>query len=149
MSNNPSVEQIKLIDNFKNLYQNLNKDTVESGLIEAVYSENMVFKDTFHEFENRSDFILYCHSIYENVIYSKFEFHETMISNEQAMLTWTMHYAHPKLKSGGNIAVKGASHIKFSNSVHYHQDYIDGGELLYEHIPVLSWVIKKLKSRMV
>lgn len=149
MSNNPSVEQLTLINDFKSLYQTLNKDTVESGIIERVYSGDMVFKDAFHEFANRADFILYCHSIYENVIYSKFDFHETMISNEQAMLTWTMHYAHPKLNAGANIEVKGASHIKFSNQVYYHQDYIDGGELLYEHIPVLSWVIKKLKSRMV
>lgn len=149
MLNNPSEFQLTLLDNFKNLYQSLNKDTIESGIIERVYSHDMVFKDTFHEFNNRNDFVNYCHSIYENVKYSHFDFHETMISPEQAMLTWTMHYAHPKLNGGDDIAVKGSSHIKFKDQVYYHQDYIDGGELLYEHIPVLSWVIKKLKSRMV
>ena len=149
MLNNPSTIQLTLIDDFKNLYQSLNKDTIESGIIERVYCNEMIFKDTFHEFTSRDDFIHYCHSIYENVKYSRFEFHETMASNDQAMLTWTMHYAHPKLNGGENIAVKGSSHIKFTDHVFYHQDYIDGGELLYEHIPVLSWVIKKLKARMV
>ncbi len=64
------------------------------------------------------------------------------------MLTWTMNYSHPRLKGGRNIAVEGATQLRFSNLVVSHQDYFDGGNVLYEHIPILSTVIAQLKKRM-
>jgi hypothetical protein len=139
----------QLVNDFKSLYQTLNKSNIHDGLIPKVYRHDIQFKDSFHELDGIDAFTQYCESVYENVIYSTFDFHDEMISDDQAMLTWTMNYAHPKLNGGNNIAVKGASHIRYTDRVYLHQDYIDGGELLYEHIPVLSWVIKKLKSRMV
>jgi hypothetical protein len=142
-------DAVRLVNDFKALYQSLNKNNIHDGLISKVYRHDIQFKDSFHELDGIDAFTQYCESVYENVIYSTFDFHEEMISEDQAMLTWTMNYAHPKLNDGNNIAVKGASHIRYSDRVYLHQDYIDGGELLYEHIPVLRWVIKKLKSRMV
>lgn len=138
-----------LVNDFKTLYQTLNSKNIHDGLIEKVYRDDIQFKDSFHQLNGLDEFTRYCDSIYENVIYSTFDFHEEMVSEQQAMLTWTMNYAHPKLNGGKNIAVKGSSHIRYTDKIYLHQDYIDGGELLYEHIPVLSWVIKKLKARMV
>jgi hypothetical protein len=146
----PDIESAKLlVENFKQLYQTLNKDNVHSGLLQNVYAHNINFVDSFHDISGIDSFTDYCESIYENVIYSRFDFHDEMISDHQAMLTWTMHYAHPRLNGGKDISVKGTSHIKFFEKVFLHQDYVDGGKLLYEHVPVLSWVIKKLKSRMI
>jgi hypothetical protein len=138
-----------LIEDFKQLYQTLNSNNVHSGLLQKVYSDDVNFIDSFHNISGIDSFIDYCESIYENVIYSRFIFHDQMVDENQAMLTWTMHYAHPRLNGGKDIAVEGSTHIKFSNKVYVHQDYVDGGKLLYEHIPLLSWIIKKLKNRMV
>jgi len=147
--NSQSMEQAEnLVNDFKILYQTLNAKNIHEGLIQKVYRDDMQFKDSFHELDGIDAFTKYCDSVYENVVYSTFDFHDQMISEEQAMLTWTMNYAHPKLNGGNNIAVKGSSHIRYSDKVYMHQDYIDGGELLYEHIPILRWVIKKLKARM-
>jgi hypothetical protein len=139
----------QLVNDFKALYQTLNKSNIHDGLISKVYRHDIQFKDSFHELDGINPFTQYCESIYENVIYSTFDFHDEMISEDQAMLTWTMNYAHPKLNGGKNIAVKGASHIRYTDRIYLHQDYMDGGELLYEHIPILGWVIQKLKNRMV
>jgi len=138
----------QLVADFKALYQTLNANNIHDGFIEKIYREDIQFKDSFHSLDGIKEFSHYCESIYENVVYSTFDFHEQVISKEQAMLTWTMNYAHPKLNGGNNIAVQGSSHIRYSDKIYMHQDYIDGGQLLYEHIPVLRWVIKKLKARM-
>lgn len=143
------TQQLKLVEDFKHLYQTLSAKNVHSGMIQQVYGEDITFIDSFHHIEGREDLIKYCESIYENVLYSQFIFHEELVNDHQAMLTWTMNYAHPRLNGGKNIEVKGSSHIRFKEKVYFHQDYVDGGELLYEHIPVLSWIIKKLKDRMV
>ena len=53
-----------------------------------------------------------------------------------------------KLCCGKPISVQGTSHIRFTDKVYFHQDYFDGGALLYEHVPVLGSIIQQLKKRM-
>lgn len=142
-----SVEQ-RLVDSFKTLYQRLNAETIGSGLIESVYDENMHFEDSFHQIDGREAFVAYCESLYENVQQIDFVFHEQWIKPGQAMLTWTMTYRHPRLKRGKDIAVQGASHLRFDDKITFHQDFFDGGQLLYEQIPVLGTLIQGLKKRM-
>ncbi len=146
---NSSLEQAQnVVDAFKLLYNTLNRDTVLSGLIEQVYAENMTFVDSFHNISGLHHFLQYCDSIYENVEHCQFEFHEEFIKSDSAMLTWTMEYIHPQLNKGKAIYVNGSSHIRFNDKVFYHQDYVDGGALLYEHVPLLGRVIAFLKKRM-
>ncbi len=137
-----------LVDSFKHLYNTLSIDTCKSGIIEMVYGDNMEFKDCFHDINGIGAFRDYCASIYENVQFCQFKFHDEFIKKDSAMLTWTMAYRHPKLNSGNTIYVNGSSHIRFNDKVFYHQDYVDGGALLYEHVPVLRRIITFLKKRM-
>jgi hypothetical protein len=46
--------------------------------------------------------------------------------------------------------VMGNSHIVFNeeNLVSYHRDYFDMGEFIYDHVPVLNFVVKKVKERL-
>jgi hypothetical protein len=138
----------ELADQFRDVYANLNKSNCESGLIEHVYEENMVFKDSFHTINGIDDFKEYCASLYENLNACEFDFHKSWVTENDAMLTWTMHYSHPRLRGGETISVEGASQICFNDKIYSHQDYFDGGRLLYEHVPVLGSVISYLKKRM-
>lgn len=136
------------LEAFKSLFEQLNASTVDSGIIEKVYAENMCFEDSFHSFHDRAGFIDYCRELYKNVREVRFDFHDQFVGPQQAMLTWTMHYRHPRLNGGKMITVEGASHLRIDDKVTYHRDYFDGGELLYEHIPLLSSIIKGLKRRL-
>jgi len=147
-----SPEKLKaavvLVESFKHLFNTLNSDTCNSGIIEMVYGENIEFIDCFHHVVGVESFHKYLASIYENVQFCQFEFHDEFIKQDSAMLTWTMAYIHPQLNGGNTIYVNGSSHIKFDEKIYYHQDYVDGGALLYEHVPVLRRVIHFLKKRM-
>jgi hypothetical protein len=143
------LEQARLlVESFKHLFNTLNADTCKSGIIEMVYADNVEFIDCFHHIIGVNAFNEYCASIYQNVQFCQFEFHDEFIKQDSAMLTWTMAYIHPKLNGGNTIYVNGSSHIRFNEKVYHHQDYVDGGALLYEHIPVLKRVIQFLKKRM-
>jgi hypothetical protein len=54
------------------------------------------------------------------------------------------------LNGGKPILLQGNSYIKFSddNLVVYHRDYFDMGEFIYEHVPVIGWIIKKVKAKL-
>lgn len=137
-----------LIEQFKTLFRTMCAEDLQEDLIEEVYSENLHFRDSFHCFESRSAFLDYCAELYQNIKSCDFEFHNQWISDGEAMLTWTMMYRHPKLNRGKEIRVEGASHLRFTDKIYFHQDYFDGGALLYEHVPVLGSVIQQLKKRL-
>ncbi|MFT7184737.1 MAG: hypothetical protein ACI84K_000103 [Pseudohongiellaceae bacterium] len=138
----------QLTAQFKRFYENLNHDNYGSDLIDQLYHQDMTFKDSFHGINGLDDFKLYCGSLYENLSACDFVFHKSWVTESDAMLTWTMTFSHPRLRGGRSISVEGASEISFDEKVYFHQDYFDGGNLLYEHVPVLGSVISYLKKRM-
>ena len=137
-----------LIEHFKSLYRSMCAEDLQQDLLNEVYAENLLFQDSFHKIEGRDAFLHYCAELYQNLKSCDFDFHDQWINGGQAMLTWTMTYRHPKLNRGRYISVQGASHIRFNEKIYFHQDYFDGGALLYEHVPVLGSVIQQLKKRM-
>lgn len=138
----------EMVEAFKVLYHRLDATTCKSGIIESVYHEDMQFEDSFHRIEGVRAFRDYCDSLYENLSYCEFVFHNQWVTEEDAMLTWTMRYVHPRIKGGKEVSVEGATLIRFDQKVYFHRDYFDGGELLYEHIPLMGRLIKTLKNRM-
>ncbi|WP_438865078.1 nuclear transport factor 2 family protein [Neptunicella sp.] len=138
----------KLILAVQNLFEKMDKPEFDSAMFNAVYADNIRFEDSFHQLQGLENFKQYCASLYENLDYCRFTFHSHLIEPGQGMTRWTMDYAHPRLNGGHNIQVEGCSFLQFGDKVVSHRDYFDGGQLLYEHVPILGRVIKALKHRM-
>lgn len=139
----------EVVDALKALYARLNASNCYSSLIDEVYRSDMVFEDSFHSIQGIDSFKAYCATLYQNLKFCNFDFHSEWVGEQDAMLTWTISYAHAKLNGGRAIQVDGATHIKFDNRIYFHKDYFDGGALLYEQIPLLGTAIRQLKKRMV
>jgi ketosteroid isomerase-like protein len=136
----------KIVQQFKTLYNELNKDNLNS--IEDIYEHDAIFIDPFHEVHGVDELKNYFANMYENVNESKFEFSESLVNGNSAVLIWTMHLTHKKLNKGKSISVPGATLIRFSEKIHFHHDYFDAGTLIYEHVPVLKHFIKMIKERI-
>lgn len=141
-----SPEQV--VEQFKTLYQTLNASNCKSDIVDGVYRQDVLFQDSFHRIEGLDEMKNYFNALYLNLKSSEFVFHDQWVSNDSAMLTWTMTYAHDRLNKGHDISMEGSTEIRFDDKVFYHKDYFDGGSLLYEHVPVLGTVIKQLKKYM-
>ena len=137
------------VDNFKELYNTLNRDTLSLEKLTAVYHNDIAFEDCFHNIQGVALMHDYFDNLYENVSSISFDFEDQWADEYGAMLTWTMSYRHPRLNNGKTISVKGASRLTFKDGkIIGHRDYFDGGALLYEHIPLLKRVIHFLKNRL-
>ena len=57
---------------------------------------------------------------------------------------------HLTLKTGNKyINVDGITQLKVVDDIIvYHKDYYDLGEMVYEHIPLLGYFVKKIKTRL-
>ena len=139
----------KNIDDFKNLYNLMNRENLSIELIKSVYGDDIHFQDCFHSIDGIKSLYDYFDNLYSNVSFIQFNFINQWNDDNSAMITWEMTYKHPKLNQGKNIVVKGASELTFENNkIIKHRDYFDAGSLLYEHIPLLKRIIIFLKNRM-
>lgn len=136
---------------FCSLYHELGPENVDKDMLGQVYSEDVYFQDPMHEIHGLNKLNAYFISLYSNVISIDFDFHKAEGNTDSNMVYWTMTYRHPKLYKGNKeISVEGISLLQWKNGkIVRHQDVFDAGSMLYEHIPVLGWMIKKLKERLV
>ena len=75
------------------------------------------------------------------------ELYPTRHSNVTHIANWTMTLT---LKdSDKQITLDGTTQLGVSDdSIIYHKDYYDLGEMVYEHVPILGFVIKKIKGKL-
>nr|WP_240433817.1 nuclear transport factor 2 family protein [Shewanella japonica] len=137
--------QAQIVDDFINMYQQLNKNTLH--LLNQVYSENIVFQDPLHKVEGLTELTQYFANMYANVEAINFDIQQVNASASQASVFWVMTYQHSKLNHGLPINVEGMSHLQFTDKIYSHRDYFDLGQMLYEPIPLLGKLIRMVKSR--
>jgi hypothetical protein len=129
-----------VIEKFCEVYQQLNK--------ENIYSNNVIFVDAVERIEGLDELQRYFNRLYKNISFCRFDIEQTIVGQGQASVIWTMTFSHQRLKSGKSIEVHGCSHLKFTEKIYYHRDYLDLGEMVYEQLPLLGRVIKLVKRRI-
>jgi len=143
----PAVEGHGLVERFKQVYLELRHDTLD--LLDGIYADDVVFEDPLHRVEGLAQLKSYFARMYAGVESIDFDYGEVLAGDAQAMLTWTMRMRHRRLRAGEELALPGATHIRFGESrVHYHRDYFDAGALLYERIPLLGGVVRAVRRRV-
>lgn len=136
----------RLVARFQQTFQELRHDNLSR--LAAVYADDVIFEDPLHRVEGLAALTEYFERMYVGVESIGFEFGEVIEAPGQAMLTWTMHMTHRRLRPGEPLALPGASHIRYGQRVHYHRDYFDAGALLYERLPLLGAVVRTIRRRV-
>jgi hypothetical protein len=58
-----------------------------------------------------------------------------------------MYLRHKRINGRREIQVEGISHLYIDcGKVNYHRDYFDAGQMLYENLPLLGGIIRKIKE---
>lgn len=146
---NSSVLGAESLENFKTFYDKLDKSTLNRAFLETVYTQDIAFEDPFHQINGLDALHSYFAEMYENVKEISFDWIDSSSDGRQAFITWTMSYSHPFINRGKPVQVNGVSRLVFKDGrVSSHRDYFDGGQMLYEHIPALGMIVRKLKKRL-
>lgn len=135
----------KTLPDISAFFNAFNKDNID--LADQFYAEDIVFEDPIVQIKGLKDLKKYYAGMYKNVISIRFDFHDVITEGDRQVGVWTMHLRAKNLNGGEEVAVKGTSHVVYKDGkAIYHRDYFDMGAFLYEHIPVLGTVIRKLKE---
>ncbi|MFD1382764.1 nuclear transport factor 2 family protein [Rhodanobacter aciditrophus] len=140
-----SEENLALIERFKSFYKDVKNPRLDS--IADVYSANIKFKDPVHQITGLAELHAYLSAMCENVESGRFEFLDQMVGKDTAYIKWNMYFRHPKLGKE-TIVVRGMSQVQFGERIYFHEDVYDMGQMIYEHVPVLGWAVKRLKQNL-
>lgn len=142
------MDSQKLIDSLKSFYDEFSVDKLEQ--LEELYHDEVGFSDPIHQVVGRDDLKAYFKNTMENVEYCHFAFDDELVADDKAFLVWQMRFSHPKLANGMEIVLPGVSYLKLEDGkIREQQDQYDLGAMLYEHVPLVGYVIDKIKQRLV
>ncbi|OLO04141.1 nuclear transport factor 2 family protein [Salinicola socius] len=143
----PETPSTESVTHFCALFQPLTADGLPA--LAECYSDDVDFTDPLHHHVGRDDLMAYYAKLMEGVQHCHFDFHTRQSVDDTSFLTWTMQLAHPRLRNGRNVTVAGCSHLQWRGQrVCRHRDYFDVGAMLYEHLPVMGWMVRGVKKRL-
>jgi hypothetical protein len=144
---------LALVDGDKEAFIKVFFNTVDKhhlSWLEDFYAENATLEDPLGLHIGRDSIVSYYKMMYDPVIEIAFEFEEIYHQDHIYFAPWLMKMRSSKLKGGAWIQVKGTSRIEFDKSgkkVISHRDDFDMGAMVYEHLPILGWTIRWIKSQ--
>ncbi len=116
----------------------------------TIYDENVTFIDPIAEHQGLPAVEEYFARLLKNAKHCNFTIHSTeTASSDKYVVTWTMNYSSARMNSGKGISLDGITLLQTSNDkIIFHRDYYDLGQMVYENIPLLGRIIKKIKRSM-
>jgi limonene-1,2-epoxide hydrolase len=124
-------------------------DSDNMDIIEDFYHDDAHFVDPVVDAKGLMEIRAHYEHQYKSVAEIRFDIIEEHISGDTYTLEWEMTLKTKRLNKGETFVVPGASVLKFSdNKVSYHRDYFDLGDMVYERIPVIRYITKKIKHRL-
>jgi hypothetical protein len=141
----PSVRQEQIVRAF-NDFTGTNVE-----VLNAFYHPEVHFVDPIGEMKGLNTLTHYYSEMYKNVLSIRFDFKESVHAKDSSFVTWNMIYSVKALNGGKPITVEGGSHLTFdeeSGLVLYHRDYFDMGAMVYEHIPLIGAIIRRIRARL-
>jgi len=129
-------------------FNELDRDNM--GLVEMFYAPNVRFEDPIHRIRGRNKLKAYYERMYRNVERIRFDFFDEVVQDDTHVLVWKMRLEAKGLNRGEPVILDGTSVLKFNDDdkVVYHRDYFDMGELVYERVPILGRIVKRIKNSL-
>ncbi len=139
-----------VIDKFCHLYRDLVAFDISD--LGKIYAQNIVFEDPVATHTGLRSVEQYFEKLLVSAKQCDFAIHnviscESNTENIDYVVTWTMDLVLDG--QSRHIKLDGITQLKITDDlIVYHRDYYDLGQMVYEHVPVVGWLVKKIKQRL-
>jgi len=121
-------------------YNNANK------ILSTIYTDDVEFVDPVKTIRGLDELTNYFEKLYKSVDKCQFILNNHISNKNSHSLEWMMNLQHKKISKNREIQVDGISSIQYQgDKVCYHRDYYDLGAMVYEHLPLVGTIIKKIR----
>ena len=110
------------------------------------YAAEAWFKDPFNEVHGVDAIRHIFEHMFRQVENPRFVVTDRLAEADRAMLVWEFHFA----RTGKTQIIRGTSHLHFDaeGRVIRHRDYWDAAEELYMTLPVIGWLMRRLRRAL-
>lgn len=138
----PETTLVKLIA----AYQSLRPQSIDALL--ACYAENARFRDPFNDVVGRRAIGAVFAHMFETVENPAFSVSGRFDSADAVVLRWEFGFHSTRL--GGVQSIIGLSTLRFDDHglVVEHLDYWDAAGGLYEKLPLIGWLLRRLRRAL-
>jgi len=114
----------------------------------SVYSDDARFVDPFNDVTGLPAIRAVFDHMFATLDEPRFEVIEAVTEGDQCFLVWNFHFRRRGRRAVGPI--HGASHLRFATDgrVTLHRDYWDAAQQVYESVPVLGAILRRLRRRL-
>lgn len=141
---------MNVIERFCRVYADI--CDVSPDELDKIYADNIVFVDPITTHQGLKQVKRYFANLLSQSKSCKFDIaHILECRTQDAPVTHVANWTMTLVLNQSNkiITLDGTTQICVENDmIVYHKDYYDLGEMVYEHIPLLGFVIKKIKRRL-
>ena len=144
-----SIDETLALARFTNLWANLSSNSIALNL-SGVYDKNVWFNDTVKTITNQESLFHYMMETAERVSSCSVNVKDISYSDGNYYVRWEMNVVPYSDRTEEVWKSIGISHIRFNEEglVILHQDYWDSAKGLYEHLPVVGWMIRTIRARL-
>lgn len=133
------------IEKFVCLYQELDSSSIRQ--LSEVYSPPICFVDPVTTYTGIDQVAGYFAQLLHNTKSCRCIITRSVNQREHHIERWEMCFSHSGLGNGKVIKADGLSEFTIEhNKVVYQRNFYDLSEMVYQHIPVLGWLINKIKK---
>jgi hypothetical protein len=144
-----SGEQAAIV-RFKQFFADFSPGKIDD-LLDHTYAERLYFNDTLKTLHDRASLRHYLQDSAAATELCVVEV-DDMISNGRGdyYFRWRMRIRFKRFSRGQTTESIGISQIRFDGDgrVIFHQDFWNAADGLFQHIPLLGWMIRKIKQRL-
>ena len=135
-----------MLDSLVSFFENISPESIAE--FPRYYADDACFKDPFNEVRGLPVIQHIFTHMFRQVAEPRFAIVDRVVDENGALLVWEFHYRVKLWGRGQNQVIRGASHLKFNaeGKVVWHRDYWDAAEELYAKLPVIGWLIRRLKK---
>ncbi|CCG86711.1 nuclear transport factor 2 family protein [Erwinia piriflorinigrans] len=141
------MTQQAALNQLVSFYQQL--DTSRLPMLANIYHPHIRLCDPVGEHQGLDVVEDYFAALLKNMRYCRFVVTLTREFDADALLLWRMEYAHPALQGGAAQTLEGSSYLQLQDGkVIFQRDYYDMGAMLYEKLPLLGTIVRRVKKRL-
>ena len=135
------------LEQFLRFYNQLSINNLQS--LSQLYHPEVSFVDPVKQIKGLPALSEYFQHAYQNINSCQFDGHISADQGGCSFVNWTMTFSHSAIGNGKQIKVEGCSALQWQDGlIIYHRDYYDLHDMVFQHLPVIGWLTKKVKQRM-
>jgi hypothetical protein len=134
----------RMVEQFKARFVSIGPALAEN--LDQLYTEDVRFRDPISTVAGLTDLRKYFAHFAEVSAGAHFEITDELVQPGQAAVFWTMVMADDGATPGRRF--QGVSHLKVRDRIYEERDYFDLGEAVYDHVPVVNWFTRLVRSRL-